>query len=78
MTLDGDVIVVTFLDERSHRVVVEDVNDAYELSAIVARQAALDDIDDAALRAWRRNRATQLLGFSDRSKRPLGGRGMGA
>jgi hypothetical protein len=73
MTLDGDVIVVTFPDERSHRVVVEDVDDAYEFSAVVARPAALDDIDDAPLRAWRRNRATQLLGFRiDRKGRLMG------
>lgn len=73
MTLDGDVIVVTFSDQRSHRVVVEDADDAYEFSAVVARPAALSDIEDAPLRAWRRNRATQLLGFRiDRKGRLMG------
>jgi hypothetical protein len=73
MTVDGDAIVVTFPDERSHRVVVEDANDAYELSAVVARPGALYGIDDVPLRAWRRNRATQLLGFRlDRKGRLVG------
>lgn len=73
MTVDGDVVVVTFPDQRSHRVVVEDVEGAYELSAVVARPAALYDIDDVPLRAWRRNRATQLLGFRlDRKGRLVG------
>ena len=73
MTFDGDVIVVTFPDQRSHRVVVDEADEVYEFSAVVARPSALYDIEDAPLRAWRRNRATQLLGFRiDRKGRLVG------
>ena len=73
VSLEGDVIVVTFPDERRHQVVVDESDETYEFSGIVARAAALSDIDDAPLRAWRRNRATQLLGFRiDRKGRLVG------
>lgn len=73
VSLEGEVIVVTFPDERRHQVVVDESDEAYEFSGIVARAAALSDIDDVPLRAWRRNRATQLLGFRiDRKGRLVG------
>lgn len=73
MSVDGDGIIVTFPDERRHRVVVDERDDVYEFSGVVAREAALEDIEDTPLRAWRRNRATQLLGFRiDRRGRLLG------
>lgn len=63
LSVDQNDIVVTFADERVHRVSVHESADSYEFSAVVARAAVIREIDDAPLRAWRRNRATQLLGF---------------
>ena len=63
MTVDGEGIVVTFANERQHRVEVRERNDCYELSGIVARAAAIEGVEGVPLRAWRRNRATQLVGF---------------
>ena len=54
---------VRFANERTQRVSVSDAGDRYELSSIVARPAAVAEVPDAAMRAWRRNRSTHLVGF---------------
>jgi hypothetical protein len=63
LSVDGTNITVVFPDERRHRVAVTETGDSYELSSVVVRRSALDGIEDAALRAWRRNRVSQLVGF---------------
>ena len=62
-SLEEDAIVVVLADERRHRVEIEDLGDAYQLRGIVARRSVVDALQDCVLRAWRRNRATQLMGF---------------
>ncbi len=62
-SLEEDAIVVVLADERRHRVEIEDLGDAYQLRGIVARRSVVDALPDCVLRAWSRNRATQLMGF---------------
>lgn len=61
--VDGDEIEVHFADERHHRVRVDDEGDAWRIVGVVARRGLLEGMKDVALRAWRRNRSTQLVGF---------------
>ncbi len=64
---------VRFRDERSHRVTVTDEGDAYLISGFVVRQAVTASIPDLPVRAWVRNRTTQLVGFRiDRRQRLVG------
>lgn len=73
VTVDGDAMDVMFANERGHRVVVRESIGSYELTGIVARASAVQDLEDAPLRAWRRNRTTQLVGFRiDRKGRLVG------
>jgi len=73
IALAGDAVVVTFVGERHHRVEVVDAGEAYELTGLVARHLALKSVPNAHLRAWERNRATQLVGFRvDRRGRLVG------
>lgn len=48
---------------RRHRVTIRETLDAFELSGVVARSAALASIEGIMPRTWKRNRATQLVGF---------------
>ncbi|MGD0659259.1 MAG: YbjN domain-containing protein [Syntrophorhabdales bacterium] len=59
----NDDCVVVILGGRHCRVEVVDAGEAYELTGIAARRAALQSIPDFYLRAWRRNRTTRLVGF---------------
>lgn len=63
ITVEGNAVVVTFPNERRHRVEIKDCGDAFQLVGIVARPAAMEGIPDVPLRAWRRNRASRLVGF---------------
>ena len=73
ISLDGDCVVITFVGGRHQRVEVTDAGEAFELTGFVARQAALQSVPDAPLRAWERNRTTQLVGFRvDRRGRLVG------
>jgi hypothetical protein len=73
LTVDGDSVVVTFENQRHHRLDVRDSNQTYILTGIVARQALFAEVPNAALRAWKRNRSTQLVGFRvDRKGRLVG------
>jgi hypothetical protein len=65
--------VVSFDNRRRHRLDVRETDQTYVLTGVVARQAVFADVPDAALRAWRRNRSTQLVGFRvDRKGRLVG------
>ena len=73
LSVEGDAVIVTFPDERRHRVDVAENADLYELTSVVVRQSAFADLPDGELRAWRRNRVTQLVGFRvDRRGRLVG------
>lgn len=54
---------VRFGDGRRHRVTVKDEGDYYLIGGCVVRQAIVTSIYDLPVRAWTRNRATQLVGF---------------
>ena len=61
--IDGEGVVVALGRGRQHRVDVVPRSDAIELSAVVARRAVVDEQEDPALAAWKRNRACSLVGF---------------
>jgi hypothetical protein len=61
--IDGDEIEVRFADERHQRVRVDDEGDAFRVVGVVAQRAEVQQQEKIALRAWRRNRSTQLVGF---------------
>jgi hypothetical protein len=58
-----DGVEVRFDSGRSQKVAVEDHGDAFLLRSVVARQAFVNEVPDAALRAWVRNRSAFLVGF---------------
>jgi len=61
--LDSNSIIVALGRGRQHRLQVRPNADAIELSGIVARRSMVDGLEDANLAAWRRNRATSIVGF---------------
>lgn len=63
LSVEGEAVEVKLAEGRHHRVSVRDAGPSYELQSIVARHAALRDVGDAPLLAWRRNRSSQLVGF---------------
>lgn len=71
--VDGDELLVELENGRSHRVQLEETEDALEFRAIVARAAAVRKLDDLATRLWKHNRAAQLVSFRiDARDRVLG------
>lgn len=73
LIVDGSSIVITFRDERRHRVTVEEEADEYVLRAFVVRQSTVDAIPDLPLQIWVRNRAVSLVGFRIDHRRRLVG-----
>lgn len=63
LEIEGNRIRVAVSQDRWHRVQVMEREDAYDLSAVVAQKALLQDLNDASLRAWLTNRGTELVGF---------------
>ena len=64
LSVDGDTIRSDLHNERHQLVHVgEDHGDLLRVWSIVARPAIVDGLDDVALRAWRRNRLSELVGF---------------
>ena len=61
--VSGKEILVNLHDGRRHRVLVEDMDEAYRLTAIVVRSGSVSGVDDFPLRTWERNRETELVGF---------------
>lgn len=60
--LGADSVLVR-LGERSQKLTITDEEDHLVLSAVVARAKVVRQLDDLLLRVWKRNRATQLVGF---------------
>lgn len=60
---DGDEIVVAFENGRKQRIRIVETESAFEIRAIVARAAAVKEVEGLPLRVWLQNRAAQLVGF---------------
>jgi len=66
-------VVVDLQDGRRHRVTVDDMDDSYRLTAVVAGAAVAIAIEDLPVRTWQRNRGTELVGFrKDKRGRLIG------
>lgn len=62
--VEGDDAIVEFENKRSHRVRVREAEDCFEFEAIVARAAAVRDIEEGLpARVWCHNRSAQLVSF---------------
>jgi hypothetical protein len=51
------------LKEERQSLFVQDCGDYFELSTMVAKRGRLEEISDVAIRVWKRNRLTRLVGF---------------
>lgn len=58
-----DKVQVMLENDRQHHVKVEVSEDQIYLYSVVARPAAVTQFENAALRAWQRNRALTLVSF---------------
>ena len=73
ISVDGENAVLVITGDRRQRVEVRETPDTYEFRSIVVRPSAIASVVDAPLRAWRRNRGLQLVGFRvDRKGRLVG------
>ncbi len=63
MTVEGRGILINVGDDRSHRVLVHEMDDEFFLRAYVVRQAVVNSIPDLPLRIWQRNRTVSMVGF---------------
>jgi hypothetical protein len=74
LSVDGDTIVIRFEDGRRQVVFVEEADtDSLRLWSVVARPAAVSELESPDLDAWRRNRYSELVGFSvDQRGRMIG------
>lgn len=69
----GESVKVKLPDGRTHTVRVTDAGDAFRMTATVVRAAVARNVEDLAVLTWRRNRGTELVGFSiDDSGRLIG------
>ena len=73
ISVDGEHAVLVVTGDRRQRVEIHETSDTYEFMSVVARPSAIASVLDAPLRAWRRNRGLQLVGFRvDRKGRLVG------
>ena len=63
ISVEGDYAVVTFSDDRRHRVRLEDAPDAVRLAAVVIGAAAAAQLPNPLQEAWTRNRGSRLAHF---------------
>ena len=64
LPVEGDVIVIQFDENgRSHRVRIESGTDGFRVWAVVVAAPQRLGRNDIDIRAWRRNAATDLVGF---------------
>jgi len=61
--VDDTAVEVTFHEGRRHRVTVEEVDEEYRLTALVARRRDVADLHNLPMQIWLRNRGTALVGF---------------
>ena len=62
-TSDGEIDVALEGDRTQRVRVVEVDDDSLQIETVVARSRRLGEVEHVALRAWRRNRGTRLVGF---------------
>jgi hypothetical protein len=62
LQLEGESLRVS-LGGGQHLVDVKAASDGFELSAVVARRSIVNVLEQVALAAWVRNRASNLVGF---------------
>ena len=66
-------IYVQFLNGRRQKVTIEENDETYFLSSVVARRLVVSSLTNLPIDAWLRNRATALVGFRiDRKGRLVG------
>jgi len=66
-------IYVQFLSWRCQKVTIEENDETYFLSSVVARRLVVSSLTNLPIDAWLRNRATSLVGFRiDRKGRLVG------
>jgi len=74
LVVENESIRVDFRNERHQLVHVDDrANDFFRLWSVVAKPSIVEELGDALLRGWRRNRLTELVGFRlDGRRRMIG------
>jgi len=63
LVVDSPHVVITFGNDRRHRVTIEEQVDEYILRAFVTRQSTVTALPDLPFQVWVRNRAISLVGF---------------
>lgn len=63
LSIEGDTVLVHLPGSRVHRVSIHDEHDVFRLTSFIARAAIVAEIDAMPLKAWERNRGTELVGF---------------
>ena len=73
ISIDGESAVLVMTGDRRQRVEIRETPDTYEFMSVVVRPSVVASVPDVPLRAWRRNRAMQSVGFRvDRKGRLVG------
>jgi hypothetical protein len=73
ISIDGESAVLVMTGDRRQRVEIRQTPDTYEFMSVVVRPSVVASVPDVPLRAWRRNRAMQTVGFRvDRKGRLVG------
>lgn len=73
ISIDGESAVLVMTGDRRQRVEIRQTPDTYEFMSVVVRPSVVASVPDVPLRAWRRNRAMQSVGFRvDRKGRLVG------
>ncbi len=62
-SVEEEEVLVTFAEGRSQRVSVTEEEETFHLRSVVATRGEAEKHHGLALFSWRRNRATQLVGF---------------
>lgn len=73
--IEADEVVVSFENDRHHRVKVRETSELFEFSTVVAKRKAVEHVEDLPNRIWQANRATQLVGFRIDSRGRVCGEG---
>jgi hypothetical protein len=63
ISIDGESAVLVITGDRRQRVEIRQTPDTYEFMSVVVRPSVVASVPDVPLRAWRRNRAMQSVGF---------------
>jgi hypothetical protein len=61
--VEDDTVVVYLPGSRMQCVFIDDEQDTYRLTSVVARTAVVTKIEALPLQVWERNRGSELVGF---------------